>query len=194
MKLKQRYLVKKNSIVPINARLEVLTHQDILKEKKEFIEKQQGKIQSDWDERFLIATYEIYDPESQDQEGFFESGVVHAYALNCHCEDLIQKGFQPHYKTFEDSELRLYREDLLEKVYGYDVTLPSGKVLRKRHSTSGNRGNVAKMHRMLEEVREIGFEADGYIFPDAEEYKQDPVAYPQKLFKLINARYANNER
>lgn len=109
--------------------------------------------------RIVKVTYELFNPEIQRMQKFFNGPVVDYYAIQS--QDIM---------TGEVARIThdMVRETLLSDVLGYEVQLVDRKE-RRRKSTS-DFISTQKWYDFLEMLRETIFEPNGYEMPDSEAF------------------------
>lgn len=130
-----------------------------LKRKDDWIHSQQRTISRIEGFRTVKVTYELFNPEVEQQRKFFNGPVVDYYAIQSN--DLLsgEVGGPLSDRT---------RETLLSNTLGYDVQLLDRKE-RRRKSTS-DFTSTQKWNDFLETLRETEFEPNGYEMPDSEAF------------------------
>ncbi len=127
--------------------------------KDEWIKYQQRTIAKAGETRIIRVTYEVFNPEIEQQQKFFNGPVVDYYAIQ---NSEIMTADVP------DILRKQTRETILSDVLGYDVQLLT-RTERRRKSTTDFR-STQQWHDFLETLRETVFEPSGYRFPDSEEF------------------------
>jgi hypothetical protein len=116
-------------------------------------------VPADWRWYIVRVTYELINPEIEQQRKFFNGVVVLYYAIQN--SDIIVG--EPDTET-----LKKYREEILDELLGYDYATVT-KVLRKRPST-GDYTTTQEWSNLLTLCEETLFDDAGYLFPDSEEF------------------------
>ena len=101
----------------------------------------------------------MFDPEVERQRRFFNGTCVKYYAIQN--MDMIEG--EPNNDT-----IKKYREELLDELLGYDVSLVH-RTVRRRKSTSDFK-TVQAWNKFLGLLEENIFDNAGYEFPDSQEF------------------------
>lgn len=117
-------------------------------------------VEADWKPKMVKVTYELFDPEIENMQKFFNGPVVEYYAIQSR-EDLTGE--------VSSATREMTRESLLDEALGFDVPLLNGKTKRDRKSTTTFK-NVQKWYAFLQTMKETQFEPNGYEFPDSEAF------------------------
>ncbi len=149
-KLTLYYKVEPDKVVPPDAKER--------NRKEEWLKQIQRETPSAWEAQIVKVTYELFNPEVENQRRFFHTCVLY-YAI----QDMDMTEGRP-----DSATLRKYREEILDGMLGYDVELVN-KTVRKRKSTSEFK-SVQKWNEFLEELEGTIFFAAGYEFPDSQNY------------------------
>lgn len=132
---------------------------DALARKEAWIKGMQKTIAKQGEMRIIKVTYELFNPEIERQQKFFNGPVISYFAIQ---DSDILDGPVTH------ETLTRYRETLLSQLLGYEVQLVEGKEKRRKSTTEFQ--SVQKWHDFLERVREEFFEPNGYQMPDSEAF------------------------
>lgn len=141
--------------------------------------------------RVVKVTYELFNPEVEQQRKFFNGPVVDYYAIQ---SAQILSGDVP--RLTHDQ----YRETLLSDALGYQIELV-GRSERRRKSTS-DFTSTQRWHDFLETLKETIFEPNGYEMPDSEAfwehakkhgYDQAKVIAIEQLQRRMAAKLSTNE-
>lgn len=103
--------------------------------------------------------YRLTNPEVERQRKFFNGPVVEYFGIQ---NDHLLEG------ELSTTRKRIYREQILDEILGYDIELIDKKV-RRRKSTA-DYINTQRWHDFLETVKETLFDPSGYEFPESEEF------------------------
>ena len=141
--------------------------------KEEWIREIQKRTPSVWQPHLIKVTYELFNPEVENQQRFFHTCVLY-YAI----QDMDMTEGRP-----DSATLKKYREEMFCGLLGYDERLVN-KTIRKRKSTSDFK-SVQKWNEFLNELQETAFDNAGYIFPDSEHYWEMVKKYGHKEGKRI---------
>src|SRR3990167_9274976 len=93
--------------------------------KERWVKVMQKTVEAEWKPKIIKNTYELFDPEIENQKRFFEGAVVEYYAI----QDMDLFEGKP-----DTSTLDKYREEILDESLGYNFQTIN-KILRKRKST-----------------------------------------------------------
>lgn len=142
----------------------------VLVRKDAWLKELQASVEADWAPRIVKLTYEIFNPEVEQQRKFFNGPVVEYYAIQN--DNLTSGEMAPERK-------KRYREQILDELLGFDVHLVN-RVVRRRKST-GDFRDTQVWHDFLEELREALFDPNGYEFPDSKAFWElaEKVGYDQ---------------
>lgn len=146
-----------------------------IQKKEEWIKANQRTISKPGEIRTIRLTYELFNPEVEDQRKFFNGPVVEYFA--------IQSGEIMSGELSKDIRDR-YRESILSQILGYEVLLIEGKE-RRRTSTS-EFTDTQQWHDFLERLRETLFEPEGYEMPISEEFWKLSQKYGYDRAKKIS--------
>ena len=127
--------------------------------KEEWIKQIQRTIPSEWQPVTLKVTYKIHNREVERQRKFFNGPVVEYWVIQA----TERTEGRP-----SRTEIARARETLLYDALGYEVELMEGLV-RKRKSTS-TFTDTQEWNDLLETLREIEFEPNGYEMPNSERF------------------------
>lgn len=127
-----------------------------MERKERWIKEMQKTVEADYKPKIVKVTYELFDPEIDNQRRFFEGAVVEYYCIQN--EDMLT-GIPA------SDMIKRYRLDILDQVLGYDVHLHN-RVVRERKSTTEYK-TVAAWNKFLNLIEETVFEAAGFEFPDS---------------------------
>lgn len=146
-----------------------------LERKEQWLREIQSTVPAEWNPITVRVTYQIYNPETEQQRKFFEGPVVEYW--------LIQGS-----EIFEEEELtttlkRKARETLLMQVLGYNVETMTGSERRRKSTTDFT--ETQQWHDFLETLRETEFDPQGYRFPDSEEFWKMEAAYGYEKAKTM---------
>lgn len=130
-----------------------------LERKEKWIAQMQKFVEADWKPQIIKVTYELFDPAIEKQQRFFNGTCVKYYVIQN--LDLVDR-------TPTSEEMKLYREQLLDEMLGYDMALVN-RVVRKRKSTTDFK-SVAAWNKFLNTLEETIFAEAGYEFPDSKEF------------------------
>jgi hypothetical protein len=145
------YKVTQKEVIPPN-RSEIARKDDWLDEVRK-------SVPSEWEPKIIRVTYELFNPEIEQQRKFFEGAVVAYYCIQN--EDMVAG--KP------DSDiLKRYREDILDEMLGYDYQGVK-KLHRMRNSTTDFKTTQA-WSTFLQTLEETLFDGAGYIFPDSKRF------------------------
>ena len=120
----------------------------------------QNEIAKAAETRTVKVTYEMHNPDIDQQVKYFNGPVVEYFTIQS--TDATENRPQ-------SAQLKQYREMILNDIMGFDVELPDGRIVRQRKSTATFQ-SVQKWHTFLEELRETYFEPNGYELPDSGEF------------------------
>lgn len=137
-----------------------------LERKDSWIRIIQSEVKSEWEPITVRVTYQIFNPETDQQRKFMEGPVVDYWLIQS--QDLLDGDISPAMK-------RKARETLLDKTLGYDVDLMDGKARRRKSTTDFV--ETQEWHNYLEMLRETEFEPNGYEFPNSEDFWKMAEAY-----------------
>lgn len=146
----------------------------ILERKEDWIKEIQKTIEADWKPKMIKVTYELFDPEIENMQKFFNGPVVEYYAIQSREE--LSAEVDPTLK-------KITRESILDEILGYEVQLVN-KTVRRRKSTADFK-NQQKWYDFLQTVKETLFEPNGYEFPNSEEYWNTAQKYSYDQAKTI---------
>lgn len=127
--------------------------------KEEWLKGIRQSIAKAGESRIVKVTYELFNPEVEQQRKFFNGPVVNYFAIQ---SSGITSGDVP--RLMHDQ----YRETLLSDALGYEVKL-IGRTERRRKSTA-DFISTQKWHDFLETLRETIFEPNGYEMPNSEAF------------------------
>lgn len=130
-----------------------------LARKDEWLEEVKRSVPSEWEAKIVRVTYEMFDPEIQQQTKFFNGTVILYYCIQN--EDMVEG--EP-----DSTLLKRYREDILDEMLGYDY-LGVKKLHRMRDSTTDFKTTQA-WSTFLNTVEETLFDNAGFIFPDSTKF------------------------
>jgi hypothetical protein len=130
-----------------------------LERKDKWLKEVQGSVEADWKPLIIRCTYEMFDPEVQNQMRFFNGTCIDYFVIQD--KDLLDR--EP---TTE--ERKQYREEILDEMLGYDYQT-AHRVVRKRQSTADFK-SVQKWNTFLNQLEETIFDAHGYEFPDSKAF------------------------
>ena len=116
-------------------------------------------IEAEWKPRIVRVTYEIFNPEVEQQRKFFNGPVVEYFGVQH--EDKYDG-------ELSNDQKKRVRETLLDWGLGFDVELVD-RVVRRRKST-GDFIETQQWNDLLENLREGIFEEHGYEFPKSEDF------------------------
>lgn len=137
-----------------------------MERKDQWIRQIQAEVESEWKPKTVRVTYQIYNPEIDQQRKFLEGPVVDYWLIQT--KDILDGEITPLMK-------RKARETLLDRVLGYDVELIDRTVRRRKTTTDFT--ETQQWHDFLEMLRETEFDPNGYDFPDSEEFWKMAEAY-----------------
>ena len=145
-----------------------------IERKDQWIRLIQAEVESEWKPKTVRVTYQLYNPECDQQRKFLEGPVIDYWCIQ-----------SQEIKTLDDSPemKKKARETLLDKTLGYDVELID-KTVRRRRSTM-DFVETQQWHDFLEMVRETEFEPNGYEYPDSEYFWKLAEAYGYEKAKVI---------
>lgn len=140
----------------------------VMKRKEDWIKQIQKSVEADWKPKRIKVTYEMYNPEVDDQRNFFNGPVVEYW--------VIQKGDILDRRP-TSNEIKKGRETLLSEALGYKVELWDKTEIRRKSSSEFT--EVQEWNDFLEELRETEFEPNGYEFPKSEDFWKlaDKIGY-----------------
>lgn len=130
-----------------------------LERKDQWLREVQATVEADWKPLMVKVTYEVTNPETEQQRKFFNGPVVAYWAIQS--QELLGKEISPELK-------KQARETLLDIALGYDVELVSGKARRRKSTTDFI--ETQQWHDFLETLRETEFDPNGYEFPDSGQF------------------------
>lgn len=139
--------------------------------------------------RIIKVTYELFNPEIENQRKFFNGPVVEYYALQN--RDILSGEIPSILK-------KQAREQLLDSVLGYDVVMLD-RTTRRRKSTTDFE-HTQQWNDFLETLRETEFDPNGYEFPNSEDfwalskvygYDKAKTMSIENLQKRISAKHAD---
>lgn len=130
-----------------------------IERKDNWIKAVQSSVEADWKPMYIKVKYEIHNPDIQRQVRFFNGTVVKYFAIQN--EDILEG--EP-----SNERLKMYREHILDEVWGYDMHLVE-KTVRKRKSTTDLK-SVQAWSDFLNTVKETIFDPAGYEFPNSEDF------------------------
>ena len=130
-----------------------------IERKDQWIAVVQKMVEAPYKPLIIKVTYELFNPEIENQRKFFEGAVTPYYAIQ---NSDLREGLP------DTNTLRQYREEILDEMLGYDFRTVN-KVIRKRKSTADFK-SVQAWNNFLNLVEETIFEAAGYTFPDSEHF------------------------
>lgn len=145
------YSVTQNEIIP-PAILE-------LERKDRWLSDVKKSVEADWKPQIVRVKYDLFDPEIANQMRFFNGTCVKYYAIQ---NESITAGLP------EAELLKRYREEILDEMLGYDVSLVT-RTVRRRKSTADFK-TVQRWHTFLNTLQETIFDSAGYDFPDSKEF------------------------
>lgn len=157
-----------------------------IERKNRWIKEAQKTVEAPYRPQIIKVEYSLFNPEIENQRRFFNGAVVAYYAIQ---NENLLTGY-PDIKT-----LQKYRETILDEVLGFDVTLVS-KTVRRRKSTSDFK-SVQAWSKFLNTVEETIFDSAGYLFPLSEDfwelvkgfgYIQSKKISVENLQKLLKAK------
>jgi hypothetical protein len=146
-----------------------------LRRKEEWLVAIQKTVEADYKPLIVKVTYELYDPEVENMQRFFNGPVVEYFAIQSRENLSIEVDGLLKERT---------RETILDEVLGFDVPLLNGKNKRDRKSTADFK-IVKKWYDFLETVKETIFDPQGYEFPDSEEFWESAKKYGYEEAKTI---------
>lgn len=146
-----------------------------LDRKEEWIKEIQKTIEADWKPKMIKVTYELYDPEIENMQKFFNGPVVEYFAIQS--RENLSGEVDPLLK-------KRTRETILDEILGFEVELLGGKKKRDRKSTADFK-NTQKWYDFLQTVKETLFDPQGYEFPNSEEYWENAKKYGYDQAKTI---------
>lgn len=117
-----------------------------------------ASIAAEWTPMMIEVTYRLVNPEIEQQRKFFEGPVVEYFAL--------QNDGLP--EELSADRRKIYREEILDEVLGYNVQLLKREVRRRKSTTDYT--DTQQWHDFLEEVKETIFEPNGYEMPDSKAF------------------------
>lgn len=127
--------------------------------KKNWFAEVQKTVEAPYKPKIVKITYEMFDPEVESQRRFFEGVVVAYYAIQ-----------QADGELPDSKVLKLYREQILDEMLGFNLNLIS-KTVRRRKSTTDFK-SVQRWNAFLNTTKETIFDQAGYEFPDSDEFWQ----------------------
>lgn len=131
-----------------------------IRRKNEWVEQLKNEIAGPGETRQIKLTYELFNPEVQKMQKYFNGPVVEYYIIQSKEMTEGRPG---------TTERKQYRELILYEMLGYQVDLPGGKKVEERKSTS-TFTSVERWYTFLEELKETMFEPNGYEMPDSEQF------------------------
>lgn len=123
--------------------------------------------------RIVRVTYELFNPEVEQQRKFFNGPVVEYYA--------IQSGDIKGPVTRE--VIDRYRETMLSDLLGYELELVNRK--ERRRKSTADFVSTQQWHDFLERLREEVFEPQGYEMPDSEAFWEMAKKYGYNQAKVV---------
>jgi len=130
--------------------------QGAIDKKDAWIKEIQRSVEAEWKPRVIKVTYELFNPETEQQRKFFEGAVVDYWLIQSQEDIHIEITPGMHKKA---------RETLLDNILGFNVSLMN-RVVRRRRSTT-DFIDTQKWHEFLETLKETEFDPNGYEFPDS---------------------------
>lgn len=130
-----------------------------IERKNKWVEQVQYTVPSEWEPKTIKVTYELVNPEVDQQRKFFNGPVVRYWFLQSQEREMTPK------------LKKQARTTLLDQVLGYDVELLDGSKTRERKSTK-DFTDTQQWHNFLETLRETEFEPNGYEFPNSEDFNR----------------------
>ena len=127
--------------------------------KERWLKEMQKTVEAEWKPKIIKNTYELFDPEIENQKRFFEGAVVEYYAI----QDMDLFEGKPDSETLGN-----YREELLDEMLGYNLNT-TNKIIRKRKSTTDFK-DVQAWNTFLKTLEETIFAIAGYEFPDSKNF------------------------
>lgn len=146
-----------------------------LQRKEQWIRELQASVEADWKPKMIRVTYELYNPEVDQQRKFLNGPVIEYWIIQS--QEIMQGDVTPGVK-------KKGRETLLDKALGYDVELID-RTARRRKSTSDFL-ETQQWHDFLEMLRETEFEPNGYEFPNSEDFWKMAEAYGYEKAKAVS--------
>jgi len=137
-----------------------------MERKEQWLRILQAERETEFDSVMVRVTYQIYNPETEQQRKFFNGPVVEYWIIQT--QENADKEVTPHMK-------KVGRETLLDRVLGYDVEL-TDRTTRRRKSTT-DFTETQEWHKFLETLKETEFDSNGFEFPDSEEFWKLERAY-----------------
>ena len=142
--------------------------------KERWVKVMQKTVEAEWKPKIIKNTYELFDPEIENQKRFFEGAVVEYYAI----QDMDLFEGKP-----DTSTLDKYREEILDESLGYNFQTIN-KILRKRKSTKDFK-EVQAWNTFLKTLEETIFAVSGYEFPDSKNFWELVKQYGHEEAKRI---------
>lgn len=130
-----------------------------LQRKEEWLKAVQSSVEAEWKPKIVRCTYEMFDPEVQNQMRFFNGTCIDYFAI----QDMDLLDREP-----SSDETKKYREEILDEMLGYDFQA-AHRLIRKRESTADFK-TVQKWNTFLNTLEETIFDAHGYEFPDSKRF------------------------
>lgn len=142
--------------------------------KDQWIREIKATVESDWKPKQVRVTYQLYNPEVEQQRKFMNGPVVEYWIIQS--QDLWDQDLTSEMK-------KKGRETLLDKSLGYDIELLEGKARRRKSTTDFE--DTQQWHDFLETLKETEFDPNGYEFPDSEEFWKMAEAYGYEKAKGV---------
>lgn len=143
--------------------------------KDEWLKVLQRSIRKAGEIRIVKVTYELFNPEVDQQRKFFNGPVVDYYAIQ---SKEIMTGDVPNI-THD-----MVRETLLSDALGYEVQLIDRK--ERRRKSTADFVSTQKWNDFLETLRETIFEPNGYEMPDSEAFWELAKKHGYEQAKIVS--------
>lgn len=146
-----------------------------MQRKEEWLRMVQASVPSDYEPKQVKVTYQLFNPEVEQQRKYFNGPVVEYFGIQH--EDKYDGRLTTEQK-------KLYRETILDWALGYDVPIMGGKMIRRRKSSS-DFVETQQWSDFLNTLQETIFDQHGFEFPDTKEYFKLAEAYGHEKAKTI---------
>lgn len=150
--------------------------QSVLDRKDAWLGELMKSVEAEWKPRIVKVTYEIFNPETEQQRKFFEGPVVEFFAVQH--EDIYEG-------EISNEKKKRYRETLLDWALGFDVQLIDKRMVRRRKTTT-DFIETQQWSDFLNNLEEGIFEEHGYEFPDSKDYWKLAEQYGYEKAKEIS--------
>lgn len=146
-----------------------------LRRKDMWIEEIRKTISKAGELRIVRVTYELFNPEVENQRKFFNGPIIDYYAIQA--GDILSGGVT---RDIHDR----YRETILSELLGYEIQLIDRK--EKRRKSTSDFTSTQQWHDFFERLRETIFEPEGYEMPESEMFWQLSEQYGYEQAKKIS--------